>query len=111
MKFVLTSLFVAIGSFVAISEGERFLQDFSPQAAEATARYSLRAVADAARIEAYQNDAIDTTDFLDDVVDRTPNKDALTVNADGSVEWSDGTHCLRLYGGPVEADDRIVPCE
>lgn len=110
MKFVVASLFVAVGSFVALSEADDQLKSFVPSAAEATAHFSLRAVADRARIDATLAGEGDTSSFLDDVVARTPNNEALTVTADGSVEWSDGVHCFRLYGGPVEADDRIVPC-
>jgi hypothetical protein len=111
MKFIVASVFVAIGSYVAISESELFLKEFTPSAAETTARYSLRAVADAARVDAVLAGSNNTSDFLEPIVDRVANKDALTVEADGSVSWSDGVHCFRLFGGPVEESDRIVPCD
>jgi hypothetical protein len=111
MKFVVGSVFVALVSFVALKETGSQLESLVPQAAESAARLSLKAVADAAKIDALLAGEVDTSSFLADVVARTPNNEALTVAADGSVEWSDGQHCFRLFGGRVGADDRIVPCE
>lgn len=109
MKVLLAGLMASLAAAATITEGEELVRVFVPQAQEAAAKYTLRAVAQDARYLAMLDGAGFTSDYFDDALAETPNAEALVL-IDGGVRWSDGQSCWQVVGGPVAADDVIVEC-
>lgn len=111
MKNLLMSLFATLTLAVAVAEGDEVLRTFVPQAAETTARTSLRAIVDDARNRAVLAGASDLRPYMREAFDASIGTDGLTLNPDFSLEWSDGANCWRATVSDVWEAEQIVSCQ
>ncbi len=109
MKIVLASLFATLGLYTTASQGDELLRVFVPQAEEASARYSLGAVANAARMYALLDGEPSIGSQFGRVYAETPNREALTV-AGSEVRFEAGELCFVLRDTKVSDPQIIEAC-
>lgn len=109
MKILLSALFATLGLYVTTTESEDLLKAIIPQAEEATARYSLGAIATAARVYALLNDEPSIGSQFETVYNETPNRVALTV-VGNTIEYRSGTLCFALRDTLLAEPQIIEPC-
>jgi hypothetical protein len=106
MKIVLASLFATLGLYTTATQSDELLRVFVPQAEEASARYSLNAVANAARMYALLDGEPSIGSQFGRVYGETPNREALTV-VGNEVRFEAGELCFVLRDTLI-ADPQIV---
>lgn len=109
MKIVLSALFATLGLYVTATEGDELLRTFVPQAEEAAARYSLSAVANAARVYALLDGQPSIGSQFGRVYAETPNREALTV-VGNEIRFEAGELCFVLRDTLVAEPQIIEAC-
>lgn len=109
MKVILAGLFATFGLYATATEGEELLKKFVPQAEESAARYSLGAVANAARIYAMLDGQPSIGSQFGRVYNETPNREALTV-IDNEIQFEAGELCFVLRDTLVAEPQIIEAC-
>lgn len=109
MKIILTALFATFGVYATATEGEELLKTFVPQSEESVARYSLSAVANAARGYALLDGQPTIGSQFGRVYNETPNREALTV-VGNEIRFEAGELCFVLRDTPIAEPQIIEAC-